>query len=111
MIFAIDFDGTLCEDDFPCIGKEIPGRIEKLKKLQKKGHKLILWTCRQNDEHGAHLNNAVKWCADRGLVFDAVNENLPEVQKKWGGDTRKVYCDYYIDDRGREDYWLDHLNI
>ena len=109
MIFAIDFDGTLCVDNFPEIGKEIPGRIKKLKRLQEKGHKLILWTCRQNDEHGAHLSNAVMWCANRGLVFDAVNENLPEVQKKWGSDTRKVYCDYYIDDKGRRDTFLDWL--
>ena len=109
MVFAIDFDGTLCTDNFPDIGKEIPGRINALKKLQEDGHKLILWTCRQNDEHGSHLDNAVRWCAERGIIFDAVNQNLPEVQLKWGGDTRKVYCDYYIDDKGRADSWLDWI--
>ena len=109
MVFAIDFDGTLCEDNFPNIGAEIPGRIKALQRLKKQGHKLILWTCRQNDEHGAHLDNAVKWCYERGIIFDAVNQNLPEVQEKWGGDTRKVYCDYYIDDKGRMDSFLDHV--
>lgn len=95
MIYAIDFDGTLCEDKFPEIGEPFHNRIEFLKILREKGNKLILWTCR----HGAHLDNAVEWCKQQGIVFDAVNENLPEVREKWGGDTRKVYCDYYIDDK------------
>ena len=109
MVLAIDFDGTLCVDRFPEIGEEIPNRIDALKKLKQDGHKLILWTCRQNDKLGKHLDNAVQWCADRGLVFDAVNENLPEVKEKWGGDTRKVYCDYYIDDKSRPDSALDYM--
>ena len=24
------------------------------------------------------LDNAVEWCKEHGLVFDAINENLPE---------------------------------
>lgn len=95
MVYAIDFDGTLVQDKFPEIGKEIPGRVEKCKRLQKSGDKIILWTCR----NGEHLAEAVNWCKERGLVFDAVNENLPEVKERWGGDTRKVYCDFYIDDK------------
>lgn len=35
----------------------------------------------------------------QGLVFDAVNEPLPEQIKRWGNDTRKIYADYYIDDK------------
>ena len=35
----------------------------------------------------------------QGLVFDAVNEPLPEQIKQWGNDTRKIYADYYIDDK------------
>ena len=48
---------------------------------------------------GADLENAVEWCRLQGLVFDAVNEPLPEQIKRWGNDTRKIYADYYIDDK------------
>jgi hypothetical protein len=54
-----------------------------------------LWTSRA----GADLENAVEWCRLQGLVFDAVNEPLPEQIKRWGNDTRKIYADYYIDDK------------
>ena len=107
MVYAVDFDGTLCEDRFPEIGEPYLGRIETLKKLKSIGSKLILWTCRQNDEHGRHLDKAVEWCKEHGIVFDAVNENLPEVQERWGGDTRKVYCDFYIDDKSLPAHFLD----
>ena len=56
---------------------------------------IILWTSRA----GADLENAVEWCRLQGLVFDAVNEPLPEQIKRWGNDTRKIYADYYIDDK------------
>ena len=35
----------------------------------------------------------------QGIVFDAVNEPLPEQIKRWGNDTRKIYADYYLDDK------------
>lgn len=35
----------------------------------------------------------------QGLIFDAVNEALPEQIERWNNDTRKIYADYYIDDR------------
>ena len=31
--------------------------------------------------------------------FDAVNDNLPEVIALYGSNSRKITCDYYIDDR------------
>lgn len=107
MIIAVDFDGTLVLDRFPNIGEPFYSRIECVKSLQKKGHKIILWTCRA----GKVLEEAVQWCAEHGLVFDAVNENLPEVQKEWGGDTRKVYCDYYIDDKNLPETSLSMLSF
>lgn len=95
MIIAVDFDGTLCEDKFPEIGKPIICHIRMVKRLQQKGHEIILWTSR----NGKMLEEAVAWCAGYGLHFDAVNENLPDVKEKWGGDTRKVFADYYFDDK------------
>lgn len=95
-IIAVDFDGTLCENKWPEIGEPNIRLIECLKEDQREyGTKLILWTCRA----GEKLEEAVNWCADHGLVFDAVNENLPEVVEWMGGDTRKIFADRYIDDR------------
>ena len=65
------------------------------KTVKAQGHKIILWTSRA----GADLENAEEWCRLQGIVFDAVNEPLPEQIKRWGNDTRKIYADYYIDDK------------
>lgn len=94
-IIAVDFDGTLCADEWPEIGVPHDSLIDYLKARREKGDKIILWTCRV----GECLSEAVEWCAERGLVFDAVNENLPEVIECCGGDSRKIYADEYIDDK------------
>lgn len=95
-IIAVDFDGTLCEDMYPFIGSPNFQLIDKLKQMQKAGDKLILWTCRV----GKLLDDAVRWCKEEhGLIFDAVNENLPELTAMYGGDTRKIFADKYMDDR------------
>ena len=52
-IIAVDFDGTLCKFDFPNIGKQLKKHKELLEiliDLRKKGHKLILWTNRGDNE-------------------------------------------------------------
>ena len=92
---AIDFDGTLVEDRFPEIGEPKLSMIAAVKELQRIGARTILWTCRNGDS----LTAAVEWCKKQDLHFDAVNENLPEVKEKWGGDTRKVLVDVYVDDK------------
>lgn len=95
MIFAIDFDGTLCEDNYPDIGNPKTDIINKCKKLKEEGHYLILNTCRVGDK----LKNAIKWCNDQGLIFDKINENLIERILNFDGDCRKIGADYYIDDK------------
>lgn len=94
-IIAVDFDGTLCENKWPKIGRPNEELILYLKGRQSEGDKLILWTCRVGDM----LKNAIDWSAEQGLIFDAVNENLPEIIKFMGGDTRKIFSNEYIDDR------------
>ena len=73
--------------------------ITYLKDRQSNGDKLILWTCRIDEM----LDNAVRWCRNKGLIFDAVNENLPSVIAEFGTDTRKIFANEYIDDRN---VWL-----
>ena len=48
---------------------------------------------------GDDLQEAVDWCKDRGLVFDAVNDNLDRMKQKYGNNPRKISADVYIDDR------------
>ena len=96
-IIAVDFDGTLCENAWPGIGAARSGVLDYVLGQQATGAKIILWTNRK----GERLEEALKWCAVRGLAFDAVNENLPEVVRRFGGDTRKVFADEYLDDRAK----------
>lgn len=94
MIIAVDFDGTIVENRYPDIGKELPFATDALKEIQKKGHQLILWTFRT----GRELEEAIQFCRARGLEFYAVNAQFPE--EKWeAGISRKIIADFYIDDR------------
>ena len=43
------------------------------------------------------MDAAVAWCNERGVVFDYINENVPENIDRYGGDTRKIYADIYVD--------------
>jgi len=74
---AIDFDGTLCENNYPDIGEPNWNVIYQAIQEQKHGAGLILWTCRA----GEALSKAVEWCREQNLEFDAVNDNLPENAK------------------------------
>ena len=94
MIYAVDFDGTLCENAWPEIGTPNTHLIRVLNAFKEKGDRLILWTCRS----GSKLTEAVEWCKERGLEFDAINENLPEIIAAFDGESRKIFANVYIDD-------------
>jgi len=98
MRIAVDFDGTLCEPQWPYIGEQ--RSIHKLimwwvKHRQKKGDIVILNTCRIV-ENGT-LPRALKWLKNHGLAPDFVNENDPKLIATFG-DCRKISADRYIDD-------------
>jgi len=109
-IIAVDFDGTLCDHQFPEIGTEVPGAFHWLREFQAAGAKLILWTMRSDLRNpqdkgdgptpGAkadqdYLRAAVEWCRARGVEFWGVNHN-PQ-QATWTASP-KVYAHIYIDD-------------
>ncbi|WP_167607462.1 BT0820 family HAD-type phosphatase [Maribellus sediminis] len=94
LTIAVDFDGTIVEHKYPALGKELPFATHTLIALQKKGHRLILWTYRT----GKELEEAVNFCQEKGLTFYAVNKNYPE-EKIDKDMRRKILADLYIDDR------------
>lgn len=105
-VYAVDFDGTLCVKEWPGIGAPNRKLISYLIGRRKEGCKVILWTCRAEER----LQEAVDWCRGYGLMFDAVNDNLPENIEKFGNNTRKVFADCYIDDlaAGMEEFALPY---
>tara|TARA_R110002012_G_scaffold321969_1_gene552889 strand:- start:24608 stop:25021 length:414 start_codon:yes stop_codon:yes gene_type:complete len=94
LIIAVDFDGTIVEDAYPKIGKPKLFAFETLERLQKEGHRLILWTYRSD----LRLEEAVAFCRENGLEFYAVNKSFPEEQFDYT-KSRKIHADIFIDDR------------
>lgn len=96
MTIAVDFDGTIVENRYPEIGRELPFATESLRMLAAEGHRLVLWTCRE----GELLDEALAWCREHGVEFWAVNRDYPEETQennpRW---TRKLKADLFIDDR------------
>ena len=94
-VFGVDFDGTLSFGQWPDVGPANEELIMFLQNRRRQGDKVILWTCREGQE----LDVAVSWCKEQGLEFDAINDNLPDVIHKYGINSRKISCDFYIDDK------------
>ncbi|MDD6155271.1 MAG: hypothetical protein PUB39_06940 [Eubacteriales bacterium] len=95
MIVAVDFDGCLAAKEK---GKLVPnmGLIQNLKRNQASGNTVILWTCRE----GRSLMEALAFLRSYGFIPNFVNCNCPEGLKKLGHDSRKIYADIYLDDKG-----------
>lgn len=91
---AVDFDGTIVENEYPAVGKPMLFAFETLKELQRRGFVLILWTVRT----GKLLDEAVDFCRQNGVEFYAVNRNHPEEQPD-ADMPRKLDVDVFIDDR------------
>jgi len=94
LTIAVDFDGTIVEEAYPKIGKPKLFAFETLIRLQKDGHRLILWTYRSD----IRLQEAVEFCKENGLEFYAVNKSFPEEQFNYT-KSRKIHADLFIDDR------------
>lgn len=90
MIYAVDFDGTIVEHEYPKVGAPVPHAIECMKALHDSGCKLILWTMRS----GKHLDDALQYLDEQGITLWGVNAN-PE--QDWS-DSPKAYAQKYIDD-------------
>lgn len=103
-IIAVDFDGTLVQDEFPKIGYIHQPVVDTIKQLQEIPFvRLILWTCRVDEK----LEEAVKWCEEQGIHFNAINDNVDENRCHHTTNSRKVFAHKYIEDRnvGVDDAW------
>lgn len=105
-IILVDFDGTCVKHKFPEIGESI-GAQAVLRKLVNNGHRLILWTCRDNVSNptstdpnivpidGNYLDYAVNWFKQNEIELFGINKN-PE-QFTWS-NSPKAYGHIKIDD-------------
>ena len=94
--YRCDFDGHLCYSNWPDSVSQ-----QSTYRLSQNGAGAVTNSssdCRAGDA----LSKAVEWCQHHGLEFDAVNDNLPEIVEMYGKNSRKITCDYYIDDRMME---------
>lgn len=91
MIIAVDFDGTIVTHEYPKIGQPVWGALTMLRLLNKKGHRIILYTIRSGEE----LKQAVDYLNTNNIELWGVNEN--PTQKEWTNSI-KVYANLYIDD-------------
>jgi trehalose-6-phosphatase len=103
LYLAIDFDGTCVKHD-PATGQEVDveNATRVLRQLAREGHKLILWTCREDDPVMGYfpLQEAVAWFQERGIPLTAVNETPREIEHRGPRMLRrKIVADAYIDDR------------
>lgn len=89
-VIAIDFDGTIVEHEYPAIGSPVNGAIDVMRRMQKVGKKLILWTMRS----GKELEEAVNYCKSHGVTFWGINKNPDQ---HWSASP-KAYAQLYIDD-------------
>lgn len=97
---AVDFDGTLCENCFPYIGRPKRGVIAYVRAMAGRGVKIILHTCREDGTKGKYLSEAIAWCEKQQIPIDAINENPFQDFGNGGVKViRKIYADAYLDDR------------
>jgi hypothetical protein len=92
-IIAVDVDGTILKYDRNShlgeYGPPIQGMIRELQMLRDHGWKIVIWTCRtDNEDLRHHLDLS-------GIPYDFIN-NHP-----WNGpeEPRKIMADAYLDDR------------
>lgn len=96
MYIILDFDGTVVDHCFPDIGMPVPGAIDWLKRFQKAGALIILFTMRSDGgKFGNVLAAAVDYLKKSKIKLYGVNEN-PD-QPDWT-TSPKPFGHLYIDD-------------
>lgn len=110
-VILIDGDGT-CWPQVPhgFYSKVDIGSEAVLKELVAKGHKLVLWTCRNDSKENPYnyhlvdktwreetsLGEAIRWFKDRDIPLAGINSYSPG--EEFIGESAKPLADIIIDD-------------
>lgn len=92
-IYAVDFDGTIVENNFPDIGPINLEVREFIVNKKRDNHIIILWTTRRDEK----LEEAARFCEEHGIPIDYINRNVPWLDF---ATSDKIFADVYVDDRG-----------
>ena len=96
-VIAVDFDGTLVENDFPDIGSKNDNVVNYVREESNNGSIIILWTTRQNEK----LKEAIDFLDENNIPYNYVNENARCINF----DTSdKIFADIYLDDRAKNPF-------
>ncbi len=97
-IIAVDFDGTIVEDNWPGFGEIKHRVVEKMKeeKLMNDAY-IIIWTCRSGED----LSLMQQFLDYHNIPYDRINANAPWIIDEWKRDNRKIFAHKYWDDKAR----------
>lgn len=95
-IIAVDFDGTIVEDNWPGFGEIKYRVVEKMKeeKIMNDAY-IIIWTCRSGED----LSLMQAFLDHNKIPYDRINVNAPWIIAEWKRDNRKIFAHEYIDDK------------
>lgn len=88
---AIDFDGTIVDDNFPEIGELKPFAKEAINTIAK-NNTVCIWTCRAD----AYAIAAYNYLNLKNIMFSYFNKSPHD---RINPNARKIIADIYIDDR------------
>lgn len=95
LTFGVDFDGTIVSKAFPNIGEINEEVVKFMDAAIKQGHLVIVWTARSIN----YEQDAIDFLNKNNVPYSYVNENPEDEYAKKGIQGRKIFCDYYLDDR------------
>ena len=95
LVLGVDFDGTIVEEAFPNIGAIKQTTVNFMHNAMANGHLVIVWTARS----GQAEKDAIKFLDENFIPYHYVNENPEDPYAIRGEQGRKIFCDYYLDDR------------
>lgn len=103
----IDFDGTICKDEFPDVGSPEPNVREALQQLKDLGYEIMIHSCRTAsywEDREKHLKIITEFMKKNEIPYDGIviDKNLD-----------KPLAMFYIDDRAirYDGGWLDVVRM
>lgn len=101
---GVDFDGTICDFEYPNIGKPKEGVKEALTLLRAVGYRIVIWTCRTCSYHfdvfGGDPSQPTMERPNVIAMRDYLKVNDIPYDEIDDGSRGKLHADFYIDDKG-----------